>query len=111
MFPINGKHIALGLILMAAAPLAVAQSGQDFDDQTLASYAEARSEIRDISQSYQQEMEQAEDREAAQELQQEMRDEMVEAVEASGISVQEYNTITQEASKDRELRQRITDAE
>lgn len=65
------------------------------------------SEVRSISNKYAEEFQSAEDAEQAQSIQQKAQQEMVEAVNDSGLSPEEYNTIVQRVQQDEELRARL----
>lgn len=104
---INAKHIAFGAALFLTAPLALAQSGGDFAEDTLANYADARGEIMEVSRSYRQDMQEVESREAAQEMREQMQTEMISVVNDAGLSVEEYNEITKAMREDDALRQKV----
>ena len=87
--------------------LPVAQ-GQPADDTKLKSFAVAFIEVTKVTQSYQPQIESAGTPEDQERLRKEAGAKMVEAVnEADGITVDEYNTIIQQAQTDPELAQRI----
>lgn len=90
------------------------QDVQVISDAMLEKFADAMSEVRNISNKYAEEFQSAEDAEQAQSIQQQAQQEMVEAVNDSGLSPEEYNTIVQRVQQDEELRARLenfTDAE
>lgn len=110
----------MGSTAAIAAPApqqAQMQQGQDvqvISDAMLEKFADAMSEVRNISNKYAEEFQSAEDAEQAQSIQQQAQQEMVEAVNDSGLSPEEYNTIVQRVQQDEELRARLetfTDAE
>lgn len=90
----------------AAAPQQAAQA-QVISDSMLEKFVAAMGEVREISNSYAEEFQSAEDAEQAQAIQQEAQQEMIAAVEASGLSPEEYNTIVQRVQQDEALRSRL----
>lgn len=82
------------------------QQAEVSDDQ-LKTYAEAEKKVQEIRDEFQQQMPNAETPEEAQALQQEAQEEMVSAVEDSGLSVEEYNQIASLVQTNPELRDRI----
>lgn len=83
------------------------QDVQVISDAMLEKFADAMSEVRSISNKYAEEFQSAEDAEQAQSIQQKAQQEMVEAVNDSGLSPEEYNTIVQRVQQDEELRARL----
>lgn len=77
------------------------------DDQTVADFASALSEIQGIQQDFSQKLQNVEDQEKARELQQQAQEQMVAAVERNDLSVNEYNQVAQAMSRDQQLRERI----
>lgn len=80
---------------------------QDFSDQQLQQFADASQEIAVISQEYTQQLQSAEDEQAQQDVRQEANDEMVKAVQNSGLEVDTFNAIGQAIQQDPELMQRV----
>ena len=76
-------------------------------DEDLQSYAAAATQIQAIVQEWQPQIEGAETPEEATELGTQAQVQMVEAVEAEGLSVDEYNQITQLAQADPDLQAQI----
>lgn len=105
----TGKRVALALLigLLAATPLAVAQTGETFTRPELEKYVEALDELREINQAYRERIEQAQDREKAIELQSRAQEEMVQAVTSIGLTVAEYNQITDAMRNNPEVYERI----
>ncbi len=104
--------LALGL-LPATGALAMdgmEQEPVEVDDQTLDQFVTAFLDVRDIQAEFSEELGGVEDRERAQALQAEAQDQMVEAVEEAGLSVQEYNQVATQMQNDPELRERVTRA-
>jgi hypothetical protein len=80
------------------------------DDKTVDNFAEAFSSIQTINADLTSQLETAPDPAAAQMLQPEAQAAMVEAVDDSGISVQEYNEIAMRLQQDQRLAERVQDA-
>ncbi|RUO30954.1 hypothetical protein CWE12_06865 [Aliidiomarina sedimenti] len=78
-------------------------------DEQLEQFADALDEIERINDEFVAELEEAENQEEAQELQIAAQSEMVEAVENSGLSVEEYNAIAYRMQNDPEIQERIED--
>lgn len=79
----------------------------DISDETLVQFVEALEEVGELSVAYSEEIAEAATPEAAQELQMEAQDRMVAAVEATGLTVQDYNMIAQAMSQNPELMERV----
>jgi len=102
--------LALGLAGLPAAaqdqaPPAVA--AEDITDQQLDQFAEAALAVNEIGRKYGPELQAAEDEAAAQEIRTQAQEEMVEAVENQGLTVQEYNAIYAAAENDQEINSAI----
>ena len=82
------------------------QQGQVTDSE-LALYVQASEKVNELQLELQQEMQQAKSTEEAQEIQQEGQQELVNAVESFGMSVEEYNRITQLAQTNPDIRARL----
>lgn len=89
-----------------AAPQQAAQA-QVISDSMLEKFVAAMGEVRAISNSYAEEFQSAEDAEQAQAIQQEAQQEMIAAVNDSGLTPEEYNTIVQRVQQDEALRARL----
>jgi len=83
----------------------------DFSDVELQSFAEARSAITEIQQDYSQRLQNADDPEKANSLQQEANEEMIDAVEETGLDVESFNTIAMAIQNDPELQQKLQEIE
>lgn len=88
----------------AETQLGQATGGQAFSDDQLRAYALAALEVQAINESYQPRVQAAQDQGQMDQLRTEAETEMVEAVQDQGLSVDEYNQITQAAQADGELR-------
>jgi predicted ATPase with chaperone activity len=111
------KSLPIGLLtaVMAFAPAAHSASGNaaggdtNFDKEQIESFAAAQGDLRQIQQEYASQIQQAEGEKSAQ-LQKEAQQEMVAAVEDAGLSVKEFNRISQAARNDQQLKERIQSA-
>lgn len=84
-------------------------ANQPITDEQLEQFAEALDDIERINDEFVTQLEQAESQEQAQELQISAQSEMVEAVEDSGLTVEEYNAIAYRMQNDPEIQERIED--
>ena len=91
------------------APLILAQS-QTFDDSTIEAIAAAQVEIREIRADMQSQMQQTEGTEERQQMRQSAVQEMVDVIEAQGITVDEYNGFMEAANRNPDLIERLNDA-
>ncbi|GEK72776.1 MULTISPECIES: DUF4168 domain-containing protein [Halomonas] len=89
------------------APAEAQAATQNFSDAQLQKFADASEEIAVISQDYTQQLQNAEGEEAQQQVRQEANDQMVEAVQNSGLEVETFNAIGQAIQQDPELMQRV----
>lgn len=115
------KQIATTTLLsiLLLSPAAFAQDPQGYgqppqgaaaqpaDDATVTSFAEAMGEVQVIQQKFSEQLQGVEDNEKARELQMKAQGEMVSAVEASGISVQDYNALASRLDQDPALREKV----
>lgn len=101
--------LVFGLFTAMASVTAQEMDAADMDisDDTLVQFVEALEEVGELSVSYSEEIAEADTPEAAQELQMEAQERMVAAVEATGLTVQDYNMIAQAMSQDPELMERV----
>lgn len=107
-------HRALALsgllgLFSAGTGIALAQGAADGGADTisngqLASFAEANSEIRDITVTYQERAQAGKD---VADLQPQMQQEMIAAVESAGLSVEDYNSIARAVQADPALQQKL----
>lgn len=80
---------------------------QDFDEETLEKFADAYVDVGEIHREYSERLQGAEQTEDAQRLQQEANDEMVEAIQQSGLEVQEYSAVAAALERDPEMREKV----
>lgn len=83
----------------------------DVSDEQVESFAEAQARVAEIGEKWTPRMQEAESSEDVQKAREQAQQEMVIAVENSGLSVQEYNQIARAAQADEELRAKIQDAQ
>lgn len=83
------------------------QQSVELTDAMLEKFVAAMSSVQEISSKYSEQFQSAEDAEQAQEIQRKAQEEMVAAVNDSGLSPQEYNAIVQRVQQDEELRARL----
>lgn len=79
----------------------------DYSEQTLESYAAAVMKVQEVDRAWQPRIQQAEDQQQAEAMASEATNEMIGEIEAQGLSVQEYNAITEAAEQDKQLYDRI----
>lgn len=86
-----------------------AQGGSvdDYSDEELQNYVLAMQDVSAIGQEKEPEIANAEGEDEAQKIWQEAQEEMAAAVEDRGLTVQEYNEITQAAQSDPELASKL----
>lgn len=112
--------LAIAALFSSSAAMAAPQEGQsqqqqmmqqqesiELTDTMLEQFVTAMSNVQGISNKYSEQFQSAEDAEQAQEIQRKAQEEMVAAVNDSGLSPQEYNTIVQRIQQDEELRARL----
>lgn len=80
---------------------------QNFSDDQLQQFADASQDIAMISQDYTEQLQNASDEGEQQEIRQQANDEMVQAVQDSGMSVEQFNSIGQAIQQDPQLMQRV----
>lgn len=85
------------------------QQGASFSDEQLRTYAEAVKEVKEISNEYQPKMEAAQSEQDQQAVRREATEEMVEAIEKKGLSVDQYNQISMVARTDPETAAKINE--
>lgn len=102
--------IAAGLVaLLSTTGVAQAQSqgGGSVSDAELQEYTDATHQVQEIRQEYSGQLEGIQDQEKARKLQQKANQEMVSAVQDTGMSVEEYNQLSQKIRENPELAQRV----
>lgn len=100
--------VVVTLLALGAPAQSWAQSGQaSFEDQTLQAYAVAAVEVRDLQQEWIPRIQNAATSEEKQQLRDEATGQMVQAIQDEGLTVEEYNAITDAARQDPQLLRRI----
>ena len=100
--------LALGLAAPAAAqdePAGQAQPpvAEEISDQQLEQFAEAALAVNQIGREYASELQAAADEAAAERIRSRAQEEMIEAVQDEGLTVQEYNAIYAAAEENQEI--------
>jgi len=122
MLPMKNNHLLLNLSLLTGlimgAPVALAQynppppqeqippqsaAPQELDQETKEKFIAAYIDVREIQNDYTAKLQNVTDQNEAQELQQQAQQEMMSAVESNGMSVTDYNAVTQVVANDPEL--------
>jgi capsule polysaccharide export protein KpsE/RkpR len=94
----------------ATADMAAQGSTSAFTDAQVTSFANAMNDVQSLNNSFAPRVQAATDAEAKAQLQREMGAQMTTAVEAAGLSTEEYNQIAAAAQTDQALRARIGQA-
>jgi hypothetical protein len=116
--PLRGVAGALGLAaVLAAAPALMAEEGQPkptesqksvlVSDEKLDQFVDAMTDVIAIRDEVSAELEATEDTAEAQQLQRDAQVRMIEAVENSGLTLEEYNQIAAMMGSDPELQEKI----
>lgn len=92
-----------------ASLLTLAQAQEQFSDAELQSFASAVVSVQEVSQAWQARMAEAGDEAELAEMQDAANQEMVQAVESEGISVDQYNAIHAAAQTDEALYQQLVE--
>lgn len=91
----------------------LAQSSQEqsieFSEEQLETFVEARAEVIEISRKWQDRLNNVESQDELTEAQNAAQEEMVEAVQDQGLSVEDYNLIADAAQRDPELMDQLND--
>lgn len=105
---LSGATLAQQTATEAPAQAAAAQQTTvDLSDANLLKFSVAMDSIQKVGAEYEGKFQAAETPEQAQQVQQEAQAEMVKAVEAAGLTADEYNAIAQQAQQDEALRNKI----
>lgn len=92
-----------------AAPTAPSgQAQQHFNDQQLEKFAGALGDVMKIREEFMAKLEKTGDASEARELQEQANEKMMGAVKKNGISLEDYNAISEGIQNDPELRNRVT---
>jgi hypothetical protein len=107
---------AAGLAFVLATPLqaqepvpppAAPDAPVQLDDETLTAFAEAYLDVGEINQRMEMRLAGVQDPQEAMQIQESAQQEMVEAVEAQGLSAEEYQQIAHVINEDEEVRERF----
>lgn len=82
----------------------------DVSDSEVEEFVDAYMAVQGVNQEYTQKLQEVEDPEKATELQQEAQGEMQSAVDDSGLSIEKYQQIANQAGQDEDLRGKIEEA-
>lgn len=105
----------LAMLFGAPAALAQGQAQQpppqqvQVSDSMLEQYVQVAEKVTEVRNDFQQKMAAVETAEQAQSLQEQASAEMIEAVQSSGMSVEEYNQIAYALQSDPALQERLQD--
>jgi len=101
--------------LMFTSPAALAQAagGQaaPVDEATLEKFVEAKQQIQTLQSKFSRKLQSVEDQAKARELQMKAQEQMVAAVEDSGLSVEQYNNLANRMKEDPKLRRRVLESQ
>lgn len=90
-----------------APPPAAGEAAPMPDDATLEKFSVAFAEVLNLQQDFARQLEGVESDEQAREMQQQVQQDMVEAVEESGMSVEEYNDVAIQLDQNPQLREKV----
>lgn len=80
----------------------------NFSDEQLQSFAAAANEVRTVHEEWQQRLQETQDPRQQQQIRQEASQEMAEAIEDEGLTIEEYNEISQVARQDPEVYDKVS---
>lgn len=118
--------ISLSILIALASSSALAQEETQANAQTapqaapqtieiteaaVDKFIEVLQDVESIRGKYVERLQDAEDQQTAMEIQQEAQEKMVEKVQSSGMTVQQFNLIAQAAQQDPNIQKRIKDAQ
>lgn len=104
--------------LLVAAPGAYAQQGDaptqntppaEVNEATVNKFVDAMAKVRAIQEDFSQQLQGIEDNDRARQLQMKAQEKMISEVEASGLSVDEYNVLAQKMDQDSLFRRQVMD--
>lgn len=118
---VKGTIFTAALALIVSPAIAQAQDGyqgnaanptgqqqqMNFDQATLQQFASAATQLSQIHNEFAEKLEGVQDQEKAMDMQRQANEQMVQAVENEGISVEKYNAIANQMNQDPELRQQV----
>ncbi len=83
------------------------QQQKDFSSEALKKFVQAKEAVDEVRSAYAQELGQTKDSDKARELQSKYQQQMVEAIQETGLSVGKYNEIVQAMHRDSSLRSKV----
>ncbi|SCZ56230.1 DUF4168 domain-containing protein [Thiohalomonas denitrificans] len=89
------------------APPPTGQAAEMPDDATLDTFADAFGKVMNLQQDFASQLEGVESDEEARAMQQQVQEQMVEAVQQSGMSVEEYNNVATQLDQNPKLREKV----
>jgi len=107
MLGLSGPVAAQAQADPSAQPPVAAQSGVDVSDGQLRTFISAATDVQAISEKWQAKAAGSDSAEEVEEVRKQATDEMVGAVEQKGLTVDEFNAISQAAQQDPQLKARI----
>jgi hypothetical protein len=91
----------------AAQPMAAQQQQTDFSAEKKSKFATAYTQVRELEKEFTEQLKGVSGQDEAQALQQQAQQEMIEAVQSAGLSVDMYNQIVAAMRQDESLRKDI----
>jgi len=91
---------------MGTSPTAGNTASQDISDEKLKQFVAAAQQVAVMSQQYSQQLQGVTDQAAQQQLMQQANQKMVQTVQANGLSVQEFNALSEAVDRDPALQER-----
>jgi len=102
------KAAVLAVMLLGLSPAISADNGgAEYSEDELKSFLVARAEVREIQAEYSNRLQEETDDQKVAELQAEAQREMVKAVKAEDLSVQQFNRMATKANNDSEFNERL----
>ncbi|WP_303903981.1 DUF4168 domain-containing protein [Thiohalomonas denitrificans] len=89
------------------APPPAGQAAETPDDATLETFSDAFGKVMNLQQDFASQLEGIESDEEARAMQQQVQKQMVEAVQQSGMSVEEYNNVATQLDQNPALREKV----
>lgn len=87
------------------------QGAEDFSDEQIQSFVEAKAEVDSINQEFQEKMQNAEDPAKVSEMRQKANQQMVQTVQSAGLEPAQYNAIARAVRNDSELQEKVESME
>ena len=87
-----------------AQPMPQEQEVPEVSDEQIDAFVEAHVNVNEVREEYTQRLQEAEDQEEAQQLQQEANQAMTDAIEDSGMDIEEYEEVAMAVNADPEVR-------